>query len=176
MNPEKNGENTDSETQISMDDQDAQLGAAKQAAASGQPIQMLECLHKSRALDGLVRRLQSKWQVLASSDIDMAVAKAVDAAYSCLRSGKTVTRFAGFLWIVADRRAFDCARLLHGQMPTDPTVLENIADPSSVLPGHDPDDAEDERNAMIRRAAQIARKLVPKVHFRLYSSFCSVKA
>lgn len=163
MNPQQNTGETDSEIRPTASEQDAQLEAAKQAAASGQPVQMLEFLYKSRALDGLVRRLQSKWSRLAPSDIDMAVARAVDAAYDFLKSGKTVPRLVGFLWKAADRRAFDYTRLLRGQMPTDPAIVANVSDPNAVIPGEEPDDSELKRDAMIKRAVQIARKLLPKL-------------
>jgi DNA-directed RNA polymerase specialized sigma24 family protein len=163
MSPEELTGQTAPELALRSGDQEAQLEAAKQAATQGQPLQMLEFLYKSHALDGLVRRLQSKWSRLPSADIDMAVAKAVDAAYDFLRSGKTIPGLVGFLWKVADRRAFDYSRLLRSEIATDPKIIADVAHPNAGIPGEEPDSGEDERGAMIQRAVKIARKLLPRL-------------
>jgi DNA-directed RNA polymerase specialized sigma24 family protein len=162
---EHNREASDEEGPLSREQQDAQLEAAKRAAAAGRPLEMLKYLYESKALDGLVRRLRSKWQKLGASDIDMAVAKSVDAAYAALNKGKTITSLIGFLWKAADRRAFDYNRLLHEQIPTDPALIDTVADPNVTAPGVDlsDDSADEERDAMIKRAAQVARKLLPRL-------------
>src|SRR5437868_1295023 len=108
MEPNKDDE--PQQTDLTAQEQDLHLEEAKKAAAGADPLRMVECLHKSRALAGLVRRLQAKWPGITSSEIEMAVARAVDAAYNCLRTGKKIFQLVAFLWKVADRRASDYHR------------------------------------------------------------------
>jgi DNA-directed RNA polymerase specialized sigma24 family protein len=164
MDRNQHGDGEPQQTDLTTEEQDLQLEEAKKAAAGANPLRMVECLHKSRALAGLVRRLQSKWPGIASSEIDMAVAKAVDAAYEFIRTGKKVFQLVAFLWKVADRRAFDYHRSAVREIPTDPTILESVADPNSAAPGADDEErAEDERQKKVERAVKIARSLLPRL-------------
>lgn len=164
MQPNRESDDEPQNVDLTAKEQDLQLDQAKRAASSADPIRMIECLHKSNALAGLVRRLQAKWPGLASSEIDMAVARAVDAAYEFISTGKKIFELVAFLWKIADRRAFDYHRLAVREIPTDPAILETMVDPNGPEPGEDDESASDDRRQeKIRRAVTIARKLLPRL-------------
>jgi DNA-directed RNA polymerase specialized sigma24 family protein len=85
------------------------LQIAHEAAAARQPERMLEALEASRFLDGLIRRLERLWRgQLPRSEIDQAVACAVDAAYDAVAEGRPVRSLGAWIWKVASNKCCDC--------------------------------------------------------------------
>jgi DNA-directed RNA polymerase specialized sigma24 family protein len=128
------------------------LERARAAAASGDALAMLEALHRSFALDGLMRRLAQKWSDFAVEDVEDLVAAATDALYEAVNAGGHVANLVAFLWKVADRRASDLHQARQRQVQADLEVMERegrlITSPSgdgptgpAILDEVDPDEA-----------------------------------
>jgi len=100
-------------TQPATDDQpepaspDDLFEVARRAAEDRQPDRMIEALAASGFLDGLVRRLDVKWDHLPRAEIEECVAQAVDGAYDAIANNRRVRNLCAWLWKAADNQATD---------------------------------------------------------------------
>ncbi len=140
-------------------DRAAALKEAGRAASAGDPLGMLSALHRSRYLDGLVRRLGATWQYLSQDDVYDCVARAVDQTYVKVAAGDQVIALPGLLYRIASRRCSDLnrdqARRRHSEvdeLPEPDGMLDVLSAPAN--PGPDPD-------ALRREALKRAREMVP---------------
>jgi len=146
------------------DDTDESLSEAKQAARNGDALRMVEALHKSFALDGLVRRLCIKWPRIPETDIDYAVAESVDVLYQAIAEGKTVINVVSYMWKVADRKASDYNRLRQREVLKDSDDLANIRN-AVAINKDEPliDQDEIDRSSLQKKAITLARSFVSKL-------------
>jgi DNA-directed RNA polymerase specialized sigma24 family protein len=82
------------------------LQIAQQAATAGNAPAMLGALSASGYLDGLVRRLRSKWHGLPVFEVEDCVVRAVDSAYAFAVQGGRIRELGAWLWKTADNIAF----------------------------------------------------------------------
>lgn len=143
-------------------EQERALDLAKQAAASGDPKAMLEHLHRSHLMDGLVKRLERRWRQLPRPEVDFAVAQAVDVLYAKVSARKRVSDIDRFLFKVAFRRAYDYHRMRQREQLLDTDKMDQIPGAAGrVLCG---EGTEDDRRAEKRgKAIALARRLLPKL-------------
>ena len=130
-------------------------------ASAGKPIEMLEALYASRFLDGLTRRMRSKWKGLIADDVDDAVAMAVGVLYRDVKEGKVVSDPFGYLWRVTDRKAFSIRQQRTDERATDPVNLDRIESEPDLS---DDDEARGEDGTILRKkTVEIARSLLPQI-------------
>jgi DNA-directed RNA polymerase specialized sigma24 family protein len=91
-------------------EQVAALERAAQAARDLKPVKMVEALHESYVMDGLIRRLQSGWSSLQFHDAQDIIAESVNVLYRKVAGGTPVHGIVGFLMKVAHLKAYD----MHG--------------------------------------------------------------
>lgn len=136
------------------------LEKAQEAAKQGLPDVMLEELSMSGFLDGAVRGLERKWSgQLPRTELDDAMAVAVDSAYAGLREGKTIRNLGAFLWKAADNEATDRWRNDHSRR-------QGLSgEESSAAPVSEDERAALDEVAERRRteALRYARLLLPRV-------------
>jgi DNA-directed RNA polymerase specialized sigma24 family protein len=137
------------------------LQAAREAAEKREPAQMLEHLAASKFLDGLLKRLQQKWDALPETEIEDCVACAVDDLYDAIGSGRYVRNLDGWLWKVANNKADDTWRKdyrlrndRNDELPEDPD--ESITDAERTRL----DALAEHRRA---EAIRFARRLIPRI-------------
>lgn len=149
---------------ITKQQQDEFLQQANEAAALGDPGRMLEALHRSFILDGLTRRISSKWQKLSRDEVSDIVAKAVDAVYEAIRGGKKVLSLSNYLSSTCHYKACDYYSARQCEKSLTPEDLEHIPD---QLTEHEdePDSSAKELDweAKRPRAIAIVRSLLPKL-------------
>lgn len=146
-----------------MDDAAALLERAQQAVNAGDVVEMLDTLTASRYLDGLTRRLQSKWgRSLPWSEVDDCVAQAVDAACAAVSGGRTIRSLGAWLWKSADKIADD--------RWNDDYSRREVFDDDSVPAasdryetGREREDLRELEERQRREAIRIARELLPKI-------------
>ena len=149
---------------ITKEQQEELLQQAKEAAASGDPGRMLEALHGSFALDGLTRRIASKWQKLSRDEVDFIIAEAVDILYVALCNGKKVLNLVAYLWKTSDHKACDYYRTKQNEKPLTPEELERIPDQSTELEESlDNSATELEWEEKRPRVIAIVRSLLPRL-------------
>lgn len=157
-------------TLLMREQQDEALQQAKEAAAAGDSRGMVEALHRSCALDGLIRLLRNKWPSLYD-EAEFIVAEAVDVLYQAIGRGEKILNIAGYLFKVSDRKAYDYDRVRQGEETFDPENPKHaIASSSSLMANQhlereglgDPDDELDFEEKR-RRAIAIARTLIPRL-------------
>lgn len=148
--------------------QDEALEQAQEAATVGDPVGMVEQLHRSYYLDGITKRLRARWERLAAEDIKEAVAEAVDALYRSVRDGKTVLDIKGYLWKAADYKANDHYRHQQRERPTAHEDLDRLGErmtPSahddSIYGSYRVEEPDWEKRRA--QAISIARGLLPKL-------------
>ena len=144
------------------------LQRAAQAAKALKPVEMVEALHASFLLDGLVRRIKSNWSSFSFQDAEDIVSESVDVLYQTVLNGKPVGGITSFLNKVSFRKACDLrAKRRH---------LTNFAPGSSELetPSHD-SAAGDEEDApriedempeweeAMKQSIATARRLLPRL-------------
>jgi DNA-directed RNA polymerase specialized sigma24 family protein len=138
------------------------LQNARTAAQQGLPDVMLEELTRSGFLDGAVHGLERKWSgQLPRTEIEDAVAVAVDSAYATLRQGKPIRELGAWLWKAADNEANDrwhheYARRQDSDGETPGTASEAISDDARAAQ----DGLADHRRA---EALRWARRLLPRI-------------
>jgi len=133
--------------------QDEALRRAKEAAESGDPQSMVAALYQSSALDGLIRRIGQKWPTLTlHNEVDFVIAQAIDTLYLEVMQGRQISSIVGFLWKVADRKAYDCHMTWQYEEPLDPEIAYD-----------DTDNRIREREEKRVRAIAIARSLLPRL-------------
>jgi DNA-directed RNA polymerase specialized sigma24 family protein len=147
------------------------LHEARDAAMVGDPITMLASLHRSFALDGLVRRLTKDWPRIPFEDVRLLVADAVDILYGKVRDGEKVRSPLSFILKIAHRKACDFYESRKPIDAMDPEELEAAAGrsavwgcPSSIVQGAQEDlgdrlDYDERRKCALR----IARGLLPRL-------------
>ena len=118
---------------ITKEQQEELLQQAKEAAASGNPGKMLEALHGSFALDGLTKRIASKWPTLSRDEVDLIVAEAIDILYVALRNGTKVFNLVAYLWKTSHHKACDYYHEKQNEKPLTADDLERIPDQSTEL-------------------------------------------
>lgn len=148
--------------------QDEALKQAEDAAAMGDPVGMVKNLHRSFYLDGITRRLRSRWERLSVEDVKDAVAEAVNVLYFSIRDGKKILDIKGYIWKAADNKANDRYRL---QQREKAMTLEGLDHVSSQA--HPPAEDEymygrsriEEPDLNVGRAIAIstARRLLPRL-------------
>lgn len=147
--------------------QETALRRAKEQARGRDPVAMVEALHESRALDGLASRLRRSWPGLSATDVDLAIATAVDAAYAAVGRGQVVHELMPWLVKVCHRIAWRTVEAM-----TDPHSMKAVVegwDPAACARmaeggGSAHDDQEEERAERRRKEAiAIARRLLPRL-------------
>jgi hypothetical protein len=147
--------------------QSALLEDARAAAASGEVKAMLEALHQAGVTDGLVRQLRAHWPSLHETDADFIIGEAVDAFYTAVRGGKTVTNVVAYIWKAADHMASDHharrQREGAGSLEDAPGTLDQGL---AVVAGdtRPAEDADQERRRP--QALAHARRLLPRLAAR----------
>ena len=149
---------------ITKEQQEELLQQAKEAAASGNPGRMLEALHGSFALDGLTRRIASKWQKLSRDEVDFILAEAVDILYLALRDGRKVFNLVAYLWKTSNPKACDYYRTKQNEKPLTPDEWEHISNQSTEIE-ESPDNSATELGWEEKRPRVIAvvRSLLPRL-------------
>ncbi|MCX7428968.1 MAG: hypothetical protein NTW96_25500 [Planctomycetia bacterium] len=132
---------------------------AGEAAAAGNPKEMLQALAESLALDGLLGRLRAKWPTLHRDDLDFVIGQAVDAAYDLCRTARRVTNLLALIWKIADRRAYDRRDIQKRDTGFDQEALSAVEDHRSS--GNEPDATDWEQKRA--KALAIARQLLPRL-------------
>lgn len=138
------------------------LQRAQEAVNDGEALKMLEALTASGYLDGLRRRLQTRWDSLPPSEVDECVAQAVDAALAAVSQGRRISTLGAWLWKAAWNRADDRWRsdysrrgdfdtALHQAQMAPSETLEEVAEQHAL------------REARRREAIRIARELLPRM-------------
>lgn len=146
-----------------MNDAAKLLEKAQQAVNRGDVVEMLEALTASRYLDGLARRLQSKWGgSLPWSEVDECIAQTVDAACAAVTGGRPIRSFGAWLWKSANNIADDKWRSDHDRRAE--------FDEASVPGALETEETEPERERRqeleeLRRkeAIRLARELLPRI-------------
>jgi DNA-directed RNA polymerase specialized sigma24 family protein len=135
------------------------LEVARQAAAARQPERMLEALDASKFLDGLTRRLESRWRGrLPRAEIEQCVAVAVDAAYDAVANGKPVRSLGAWIWKVAWHKCVDCwSDDYEARSTIEP---ENLSVRAEEPVTEEADRLQEYRTA---EAIRLARTLVPRI-------------
>ena len=134
---------------------------AREAAENKQPDVMIENLFLSKFIDGLVRRLSSKWYALPQFEIVECVAVAVDSAYEAISGGRRITNLGGWLWKVAHKKA-------HDRWVDDYQSRQSGTDVEGLRAGEHLSESErakhDAQQELVRREAiRLARSLLPKI-------------
>jgi hypothetical protein len=78
--------------------------ALRQARAAGTRKDlkgMLAAIHRSRILDGILRRLERRWRSLHPLDLDRILGEVVDEFYAAVSNGRNVRNVGGWLWNAA---------------------------------------------------------------------------
>lgn len=152
-------------TPITKEQQEELLQQAKEAAASGDPGRMLEALHRSFALDGLTRRIASKWRSLSRDDVELIIAEAVDILYAAIRDRKKVSNLVAYLWKTSDHKADNYYRTQQkNRKILTPNELEQIPDQSTEFEDElDSSTKELEWEEKRPRAIALARSLLPRL-------------
>lgn len=139
------------------------LEPAQQAADRGDPIKMFRALAESGYLDGLSRRLQSKWQgSLPPHEVDECIAQAVDAAVDQVSQRRTISNLGAWLWKVAQNKAKDIWRL-HYAVREDREDLSELDNVDTAEDLADRIEREATEEASKREAIRIARGLLPRI-------------
>ena len=139
------------------------LEKAQQAVNRGDVVEMLEALTASRYLDGLARRLQSKWSgSLPSSEVDECIAESVDAACAAVAGGRPIRSLGAWLWKSADKIADDKWRSDH-----DRRVEFDEGNVPGTLETEETDSERERRQGLeeLRRkeGIRLARELLPRI-------------
>jgi len=122
---------------------------------------MVEALHASGYLDGLVRRLQKQWSHLPRADVDDCVAEAVNSAFEAVSGGRRISQLGAWLWKAVDNLASDRWRIEHqGRRSAD-----DLPEDANDLDLDDEERARRDALADHRRseAIRLARGLLPRV-------------
>jgi len=136
--------------------------AAQEAAGSGDPRKLAYALSERLVLDGLIRRLQAKWESIPPDDLDFIVAEAVDKLYVVVSRGEKIANFMGYLWKTSDHMADKYIRRHKHEIAVSPKDLELIPD-HSTDPAVEVPTTEEEHEQRRRRAIAIARSLLPRL-------------
>jgi len=149
---------------LTREQQEEALRQAHEAAASSDPIGMVEALHQSYALDGLTRLVKRKWNAIPLDEVQFIIAGAVDVLYKDIESGKRIINLVAYLYKIADHRA-------HQYNDTRQREHEGNVDleyrlTNARLPQEDvsEEELEDDELDYIEKRAQaiaIARRLIP---------------
>ena len=135
---------------------------ARHAAENHQPDRMVEALAASGFLDGLVRRLESKWGKLPRMDIEESVAKAVDSAYDAVTQGRSIRSLGAWLWKAADNQANHRWKDDHSFRTADDVDINEIPDDAAQTDGGRlyREELADYRRA---EAIRLACRLLPRI-------------
>lgn len=135
---------------------------ARRAAANKQPDVMIEALAGSGFLDGLVRRLEVKWDALPRSEIEECVAQAVDSAYAAIAARRKVANLGGWLWKAADNTANDSWRNDYAHRTSNEAGLGHLVGEEHLS---DTERVDQDQQAEFRRgeAIRLARSLLPRI-------------
>ncbi len=137
------------------------LDIAQKAAVAKDVLGMVEALHASGYLDGLVRRIRAKWSDLPREDVRDCVAEAVNSVYEAVTDGRRVGQLGAWLWKTADNLANDRWRDdYQGRRSVD-----NLPEQEDCQGLDDDERARLDTLADHRRseAVRLARRLLPKV-------------
>lgn len=135
---------------------------ARDAAKRGDPRAMLTALYQAKALDGLHRAFEQRWEgQLPPSEISDAIAKAVDGAYTKLLGGGPINNLPAWLWKATENALTDCWREDHKNRQE--SVLEEIRDPRGSEEMDEAALADQRRDALRDEALRRARGLLPKL-------------
>jgi len=129
------------------------LEVALRAAETGNPAGMLEALHNSRVLDGLVRHVRHRWDDLDEDDAENVVAESVDALYANASKGGKIRQPAAYLFKVAMNLAQDRyeAKIQHDPFDDENEVHNREPQHSRTA----------DRDQLRTQALAIARRLLP---------------
>ncbi len=139
------------------------LERAEQAVNRADVVEMLQALAASRYLDGLTRRLQTKWGgSLPPTEVDDCIAQAVDAACAAVSRGRPIRSLGAWLWKSADKIATDRWTLDYGRR------VEFDEDSLLVAPHTNDTEREREERQELgegrrREAIRIAREFLPRI-------------
>ena len=139
------------------------LERAQQAVNQGDPVEMLDALSASRYLDGLTRRLQSKWgRSLPSSEVDDCVAHAVDEACAAVFEGRSIPNLGAWLWKAATNTANDKWRWYYAHRDDfdDATMKVGEEAGETVREREEREKLDEVRR---KEAIRIARELLPRI-------------
>lgn len=138
------------------------LEEAQQALNQGDLVGMLDALAESGFLDGLKRRLQSKWEALPPSEVDDCAADAIAAACSWVSKGQSIGNLGGWLWKSATNIAHDRWKLDYSRRGK----LGEIITSADMEPGEmflDGAEYLEVKKMRRKEALRVARELLPEV-------------
>jgi DNA-directed RNA polymerase specialized sigma24 family protein len=142
------------------------LERAGAAATKGDAVGMLEALHQSHLMDGLVGRIAAKWNGLTGDDAQDIVAESVTALYQKVREGGRVKHVGAYLYRATWGRACDLHASRKDAAVTDPAILVRQSDEllarESQRAANRPDPGLDPMEA-VPRALVAARRLLPQL-------------
>ncbi len=132
--------------------------AARDTAAAGDPIGMLEALHKSHILDGLARYVSHLWgKHLDRDDIHTIIGRAVDAFYERVSNGERIREPKAYLYRTSLNLAYDENQRKIRHVPLGDA--HGVEDARADVPQGQPIPREKLRE----RALAIARGLLPRL-------------
>ena len=135
---------------------------AEFAAVNYQPKVMIKALFVSGFIDGLVRRLVSRWKKLPSHEIEVCVAEAVLNAFIKVSGNGRISNLGGWLWKSAFNNAYMCWQKHYKGRASKNIDVENYQDADSFYTVED--EYTDERREEIRReAVRLARSLILRI-------------
>jgi DNA-directed RNA polymerase specialized sigma24 family protein len=144
-------DNTDATDLIQ--DRESLFRTAHQAAAQGDPVQMLDALFQTGILDGIARFVAANWSEFDFEDGTVFAAAAVDELYSRIHAGFTIKHISGYLFKIALNKAHD----EYGKRAENVSLddIGDLADPRTV-----PSTPPLPREALKKRALQLARQFL----------------
>lgn len=146
---------------VPLSDEPAQgvLEEVQRAIAAGDLQAALGALFASGFVDGLIRQIAVRWDLISFEDAEDVVADAVQALYQNVRQGKRIHSVGGWLWKVAQRKAQDlCAqRARANKVPTDGSAHSDSTGAAQETAEDNYPEPEELRIVALR----VARRLLP---------------
>lgn len=144
------------------------LHRAQEAAVASDPVSMVDALYESYALDGLTRRMRSKWHGIPADEIDFIVASAVDVLYEGVKDGEKILNIMAYLYKVVTNKAhqyYDVKRREAAAVEGFHYLSSQKQDSSEGSRRISTDEEEEELGYEERRtrACRLAKTLVPKL-------------
>ena len=139
------------------------LERAQQAANRGDLVEMLEALAASRYLDGLTRRLQTRWSgSLPPPEVDECIAQAVDAACAAVSKGRGIRNLGAWLWKVAMNVADDKWESDYAHRADFDDAIRRVSVEADET-FHERAAREELEEVRHKEAIRIARQLLPQI-------------
>ena len=135
---------------------------AEYAAVNNQPNVMIKALFVSKFVDGLIRRLISRWDALPSFEIEDCVAEVLQSAFVKVSCNGRISNLGGYLWKSAFASVDTCWRKHYKGRVTKGIDVENYQDDDSVSVTENeyPDELREE---IRREAVRLARSLISRI-------------